>query len=100
MENNMPNAAGTGARADISGGVIYTANPRSERIRDYIAQVGTPYRYLDGGVVVEIGYADTPVTLQERLLAYVDGLAAQEIYGNFPARVDLGRDVRHNGGGQ
>lgn len=100
MENNMPNASGNRALADISGVVIDTAKPRSERIRDYIAQVGTPYRYLDGGVVVEIGYADTPVTLQERLLAYVDGLTAQEIYGNFPARVDLGRDVRHNGGGQ
>ena len=55
MENNIPNASGNRALADISGVVIDTAKPRSERIRDYIAQVGTPYRYLDGGVVVEVG---------------------------------------------
>lgn len=52
---------------------IDTRAPREERIRSYVAQIGDPYRYLDDGVVVEIGYTDTSVSLQDRLLAYARG---------------------------
>ena len=46
---------------DIKDVVVDTSVPRRERIRDYVAQIGNPYRYLDDGIVVEIGYTDTDV---------------------------------------
>ena len=55
---------------DIKDVVVDTSVPRRERIRDYVAQIGNPYRYLDDGIVVEIGYTDTDVSLQDRLAAY------------------------------
>ena len=54
---------------EIKNVVIDTSIPRKERIQDYVAQIGNPYRYLDDGIVVEIGYTDTEISLQDRLLA-------------------------------
>lgn len=59
---------------EIKDVVIDTSIPRKERIRDYIEQIGNPYCYLDDGVVVEIGYTDTTVSLQDRLLAYANSM--------------------------
>lgn len=66
---------------DIHDVVIDTKKPCRERIKDFIAQMGSPYCYLDDGVVVEIGYANTQVSLQDRLVSYVSGVD-QEI-GNL-----------------
>lgn len=74
MDNIISNGFDRSKLVDISSVVIDVKKPKDERIRDYIAQIGTPYRYLDGGVVVELGFADTPVTLQERLLSYLNGM--------------------------
>lgn len=59
---------------DIKDAVVDTSVPRRERIRDYVAQIGNPYRYLDDGIVVEIGYTDTDVSLQDRLAAYASSM--------------------------
>ena len=59
---------------DIKDVVVDTSVPRMERIRDYVAQIGNPYRYLDDGIVVEIGYTDTDVSLQDRLAAYASSM--------------------------
>ena len=59
---------------DIKSVVIDTSIPRKERIKSYIEQIGNPYCYLDDGVVVEIGYADTQVSLQDRLVAYASNM--------------------------
>ena len=59
---------------DIKDVVVDTSVPRRERIRDYVAQIGNPYRYLDDGIVVEIGYTDTDVSLQDRLAAYASSM--------------------------
>lgn len=66
---------------DIHDVVIDTKKPCRERIKDFISQMGSPYCYLDDGVVVEIGYANTQVSLQDRLVSYVSGVD-QEI-GNL-----------------
>ena len=55
---------------DIKNVVIDTSVPCKERIQNYIEQIGNPYCYLDDGIVVEIGYADTQVSLQDRLVSY------------------------------
>ena len=59
---------------DIKDVVVDTSVPRRERIRDYVAQIANPYRYLDDGIVVEIGYTDTDVSLQDRLAAYASSM--------------------------
>lgn len=59
---------------DIKDVVIDTAQPCEDRVRKYVEQIGNPYCYLDNGVVVEIGYADTGVSLHDRLLSYVSNM--------------------------
>ena len=59
---------------DIHDVIIDTQKPRRERIKDYISQIGSPYCYLDNGVMVEIGFADTQVSLQDRLISYISGI--------------------------
>ena len=38
-----------------------------ERIRAWIEQLGNPYVYLDGGVVVKLSFADKGETIEERI---------------------------------
>lgn len=59
---------------NIQDVVIDTTKPCAERIRSFIDQIGNPYCYLDNGIVVEIGYADTSVSLHERLLSYANNI--------------------------
>lgn len=59
---------------DIRDVVIDTSKPCSDRVKNYIEQIGNPYCYLDDGVVVQIGYADTPVSLHDRLVSYASGI--------------------------
>lgn len=59
---------------DIRNVRIDTALPREERIKSFVDQIGDPYHYLDGDIVVSIGYADTQVSLQDRLKSYVSML--------------------------
>ena len=56
---------------DIRDVKINTALPKEQRIQDYIRQIGNPYCYRDGKYVVKISFADTDVTLEDRLLAYI-----------------------------
>ena len=60
---------------DIQDVKIDTSLPYEDRIKSYISQIGNPYCYMDHGVVVALGYADTQVSLQDRLRSYVGGLA-------------------------
>lgn len=60
---------------DIGDIVIDTSLPRAQRIESYVRQLGgNPYCYMDNGVMVCISYADTGVTLQDRLRAYACSL--------------------------
>ena len=56
---------------DIRDVKINTALPKAQRIQDYIRQIGNPYCYRHGKYVVKIRFADTNVTLEERMLAYI-----------------------------
>ncbi len=59
---------------DIKDVKIDTSVPCKERIKSFIEQIGNPYCYLDNGIVVEIGYADTSVSLHDRLLSYANNI--------------------------
>ena len=56
---------------DIRDVKINTDLPKRERILDFIRQIGNPYCYRHGKYVVKISFADTDVTLEERMLAYI-----------------------------
>ena len=56
---------------DIRDVKINTALPKAQRIQDYIRQIGNPYCYRHGKYVVKISFADTHVTLEDRLVDYI-----------------------------
>lgn len=56
---------------DIRDVKINTALPKEQRIQDYIRQIGNPYCYRHGKYVVKISFADTDVTLEDRLVDYI-----------------------------
>lgn len=59
---------------DIKNVKIDPGLSKQERIKSFVNQIGNPYCYLDGDVVVGISYADTDVSLEERLKSYACGL--------------------------
>ena len=59
---------------DISSVVIDPNQSKEERIQSFVSQIGNPYCYLDGDVVVSISYADTDVSLEDRLKSYFTGM--------------------------
>lgn len=44
---------------------------KQERILDFIHQIGNPYCYRHGKYIVKVGFTDTDVTLEQRMLAYI-----------------------------
>lgn len=66
---------------DIRDVVIDTSKPCSDRVKNYVEQIGNPYCYLDDDVVVQIGYADTSVSLHDRLVSYASSIDHEA--GNF-----------------
>lgn len=81
MEKISAKAIDRSKLKDIRDVVIDTSKPCAERIKGYIDQIGNPYCYLDDGVVVEIGYADTTVSLHDRLVSYANSIG--QIAGNL-----------------
>ena len=74
MEKITAQNAARSLLKDINDVVIDTSQPCNDRVRNYVKQIGNPYCYLDNGVVVEIGYADTQVSLRDRLLSYASNI--------------------------
>ncbi len=62
---------------NIQDVVIDTTKPCQERIKSYVEQIGDPYCYLDDGVVVEIGYANTSVSLHDRLVSFANSMSQE-----------------------
>lgn len=56
---------------DIRDVHVNTELPKKERILDYIRQIGNPYCYRHGDYVVKVSFADTDVTLEDRMLSYI-----------------------------
>lgn len=45
--------------------------PKEERIRSFVKQIRNPYCFKCGNVVVKTSFADTDVTLEERMEHYL-----------------------------
>ena len=72
METQNKSGIDSSQLRNIQDVVIDTSKPCRERLKTFIQQIGNPYCYLDNGIVVEIAYADTKTSLQDRLSAYAN----------------------------
>lgn len=52
---------------DINDIKVNAKLPKEERILDFIRQIGNPYCYRCGKVVVKISFNDTDATLEDRM---------------------------------
>ena len=48
----------------------------TEKKREFIRQIGNPYLYRQGEYIVKLSFADTDVTLTDRLKEYIEHVAA------------------------
>jgi hypothetical protein len=53
--------------ADIRDVKIDTSLPLGERMKSYIQQIGNPYLYKCGDITVRISFANTDITLEDRI---------------------------------
>lgn len=53
---------------------IDTSLPCEQRIKKYVEQIGNPYCYLDGDVIVSLGFSDTGVCLRDQLKALASNI--------------------------
>ncbi len=60
--------------ADIREIHIDQQMSREERLADFVRQIGNPYCYRCGKVVVKVSFADTSATLEDRLEHYLKTL--------------------------
>lgn len=56
---------------DIRDVKVNTELPKQERILDFIRQIGNPYCYRHSKYVVKVRFADTDITLEDRMLSYI-----------------------------
>ncbi len=56
---------------DIRDVKINVELPKKERILDFVNQIGNPYCFKRGGIVIKIKFADTDVTLEDRMISYI-----------------------------
>lgn len=59
---------------DISRIHVNSQMPREQRLADFVSQIGNPYCYRCGKVVVKVSFADTNATLEDRLEHYLKTL--------------------------
>lgn len=59
---------------DIREVQVNTKLPLEHRMIDFISQIGNPYCYRYDKAVVKVSFADTDVTLEERLEHYLSTL--------------------------
>jgi hypothetical protein len=69
MKNVDPRKVDRATLRDRSTVRIDPDAPTEERIRAWIEQMGNPYVYLDGGVVVKLSFADKGETIEDRINA-------------------------------
>ena len=67
MKNVDPRKVDRATLRDRSTVRIDPDAPTEERIRAWIEQMGNPYVYLDGGVVVKLSFADKGETIEDRI---------------------------------
>lgn len=57
--------------ADIQDVEIDPSLPREERVKSFLKQIKNPYCYRCGDIIVRVSFANTEVTLEERMKQYL-----------------------------
>jgi hypothetical protein len=57
--------------ADIRHVKIDPTLPKAERQASYLKQIKNPYLYRCGDIIVRVSFANTNVTLEDRLMQYL-----------------------------
>lgn len=74
MKNIDIQMVGSKTLKDIRDVKINTDLPKEERWKQFIEQIGNPYCFKCGKTIIKVKFADTQVTLEERLKAYYESL--------------------------
>ena len=74
MKNVDVRTVDRAALQDITDIKINRKLPREQRLQDFVRQIGNPYCYRCGKLVVKISFADTEATLEDRLEHYLGTL--------------------------
>lgn len=56
---------------DIRDVKVNSALPKRERLSDYLRQIGNPYCYKCGKMVVKVSFADTDATFEDKLESFL-----------------------------
>ena len=71
MKSVDPQTVDPDKLTDIADVTVNTCLPLPERLADYLDQIGNPYCFRCGNVVVKIAYADTAVTFEDALEQFI-----------------------------
>ena len=53
---------------------IDTSLPCEQRVKNFVEQIGNPYCYMDGDVVVSLGFSNTGTCLKDQLKALASNI--------------------------
>ena len=67
MKNVDPRTVDKSTLLDRSKVRINPDVPTEQRIREWIEQLGNPYIYLDGGVVVKLSFSEKGASIEDRI---------------------------------
>lgn len=71
MKRIKPENVDISSLTDIGSVEIDKNLPPDERLASYLAQIKNPYLFRCGNAVVKISYADTDITLEDRLEQFI-----------------------------
>lgn len=70
MQAVNPMTVDRSALGDINDVSIDPELPKDQRMESFIRQIGNPYCYKCGRLVVKLNYTEEDITLEERLMNY------------------------------
>ena len=76
---NQGKGADNAQDLDIREVIIDGSLDKEEKRRDFIRQIENPCLYRQGEYIVSLKFADTDVTLEERLLEYLERSEGEEV---------------------
>ncbi|GHU95929.1 hypothetical protein FACS189499_06280 [Clostridia bacterium] len=56
---------------DVSGISVNMDLPKIERMLEFASKAKNPYCFKSGKIIVKVSFADTPVTMDERMESYL-----------------------------
>lgn len=71
MKNMNPETVDRSTLIDIASIDVAPSLSKDAWLEEYLKQIRNPYLFLCNGIVVKIAYADTTVTIEDKLEQYI-----------------------------